>query len=70
MNTAIMGTFEATFLAALVAGSVAIAFVLEWMCLRGVMALMPARRANTRQQLSGVGGQTKLTRSFALGQKH
>jgi len=49
MNTAIAGTVLATT----VAGSVAIAFALEWMCLRGVMALMPAHRANSRQQLSG-----------------
>ena len=43
MNAAITGVFATTILATTVAASLAIAFGLEWMCLRGVMALMPAR---------------------------
>lgn len=75
MNAAITGAVAATILAATVAASLAIAFALEWMCLRGVMALMPARQASSRQPSPRIGGQTKLTRtqltrSFALGQKH
>ena len=49
MNAAITGTLEAIVLAITVAGSLAIAFALEWTCLRGVMTLMPARQTNAKQ---------------------
>ncbi|MHB8754440.1 MAG: hypothetical protein ACYC92_05715 [Candidatus Acidiferrales bacterium] len=75
MNAAITGTVAATILATTVAGSVAIAFVLEWMCLRGAMALMPARQVNTRQTPLRDARPTKWTQtqlfgSGTLGQKH
>lgn len=38
----------ATILMATVAASFAIAFALEWLCLRSVMALMPARHIRAR----------------------
>ena len=38
----------ATMLTATIAASFAIAFVLEWLCLRSVMALMPARQIRAR----------------------
>jgi len=50
MDTAIAGVLATTILATTVAASLAIAFGLEWMCLRGVMALMPARREATRNR--------------------
>ncbi|MHB8540634.1 MAG: hypothetical protein ACYDCD_06790 [Candidatus Acidiferrales bacterium] len=75
MNAAITGTLAATVLATTVAGSVAIAFALEWMCLRGVMALMPARQLNTRQMLFRDARPTRWTHtqlfgSGTPGQKH
>jgi len=38
----------ATILTATVAASFAIAFAFEWLCLRSVMALMPARQMPAR----------------------
>jgi len=69
MNATISG-ISAAILASTVAASFAVAFALEWLCLRSVMALMPGRQTLAQSRVYSTPARTKFTGDFAPGQKH
>jgi len=66
MNATIAAPITAAILISTVAVSFAVAFGLEWLCLRGAMVLTPARQSPARPGAPGIRAQTRLTRNVPM----
>jgi peptidoglycan/LPS O-acetylase OafA/YrhL len=60
----------AVMLAAALAATFGIAYCFAWLCLRTLMALMPARQDAPKPASARPAARFVFSRRFALGQKH